>query len=118
MCCFLVLQLKPKHAFIISKLTEDINSDEVQTMLALFRAQGGRILHNQLEKSSVKSKTKNYSKKETLVDIFDPVNHQRLPVMFYSFCPESNNAPSFCVEPRSVFLLFLIFYNGFNHCMN
>ncbi|KAF0739480.1 putative 1-phosphatidylinositol 3-phosphate 5-kinase [Aphis craccivora] len=75
--------LKTKHAFTMSKLTEDINGDEVQTMLALFRFQG-----------------------EKLVDIFDPVNHQRLPVMFYSFCPESNNAPSFCVEPRLVFMEF------------
>lgn len=100
------INLKPKHAFIMSKLTEDINGDEVQTMLALFRAQGGRILHNQLEKSSIKTKKNNYSKKEKLVDIFDPVNHQRLPVMFYSFCPESNNAPSFCVEPRLVFMEF------------
>jgi len=80
-------------------------------MLALFRAQGGRILHNQFEKSSVKSKKNNYSKKEKLVDIFDPVNHQRLPVMFYSFCPESNNAPSFCVEPRFIelFIIYLLF---------
>jgi len=93
----------------MSKLTEDINGDEVQTMLALFRAQGGRILHNQLEKSSIKTKKNNYSKKEKLVDIFDPVNHQRLPVMFYSFCPESNNAPSFCVEPRFIILLIIIY---------
>jgi len=42
----------------MSKLTEDINGDEVQTMLALFRFQGGRILHNQLEKSSIKTKKK------------------------------------------------------------
>lgn len=85
-------------------------------MLALFRAQGGRIPHNQLGKSSVKSKKINYSKKEKLVDIFDPVNHQRLPVIFYSFCPESNNAPSFCVEPR--FIILLIIYNYFLHCMD
>jgi len=74
-------------------------------MLALFRAQGGRILHNQSEKSSIKSK-KISIKNEKLVDIFDPVNYQRLPVMFYSFCPESNNAPSFCVEPRFVYFFF------------
>lgn len=70
-------------------------------MLALFRAQGGRILHNQSEKSLIKSKMM-YTKNEKLVDIFDPVNHQRLPVMFYSFCAESNNAPSFCIEPRFI----------------
>ncbi|XP_025408093.1 putative 1-phosphatidylinositol 3-phosphate 5-kinase isoform X2 [Sipha flava] len=100
------INLKPKHDFVTSKLTDDINSDEVQSLLALFRAQGGRILHNQTEKLSTKSKKNSYPKKEKLVDIFDPVNHQRLPVMFYSFCPESNNAPSFCVEPRLVFMEF------------
>lgn len=100
--------MKPKHAFITSKLTEDINSDEVQSMLALFRAQGGRILHNQSERSSIKSQKNSYTKKEKLIDIFDPVNHQRLPVMFYSFCPESNNAPSFCVEPRFVTISYII----------
>lgn len=71
-------------------------------MLALFRAEGGRIIHNQPRKTSLKSKTNNFIKKENIIDVFDPVNHQRLPVMFYSFCPESNNAPSFCVEPRFV----------------
>lgn len=71
-------------------------------MLALFRAQGGRILHTRSEKLRLKSKKNSFTKKEKLVDVFDPVNHQRLPMMFYSFCPESNNAPSFCVEPRSV----------------
>lgn len=98
------MQLKPKHVFITSKLTDDINSDEVQTMLALFRARGSRLLHTQSDKVClrIKSKKNNYTKKEKLVDVFDPVNHQRLPMMFYSFCPESNNAPSFCVEPRSV----------------
>lgn len=80
-------------------------------MLALFRARGGRILHNQMRKSSIKSK-KISIKNEKLVDIFDPVNHQRLPVMFYSFCAESNNAPSFCVEPRFVCIYFFNFqYN-------
>lgn len=104
---YFCVQLNPKHDFITSKLTEDINSEKVQTMLALFRASGGRILHNQ-QKSSVMSKMNNYSKKEKLIDVFDPVNHQRLPVMFYSFCPQSNNAPLFCIEPRSViFIAFL-----------
>jgi len=72
-------------------------------MLALFRARGGRILHNTSKKSFIKLNKNKYSKKEKLFDVFDPVNHQRLPVIFYSFCPESNNAPSFCVEPRFVF---------------
>lgn len=90
----------------MSKLTEDINSDHVQSILALFRAQGGRILHNMSEKSCLKNNKKKYIKKEILFDVFDPVNHQRLPVMFYSFCPESINAPSFCVEPRFV-IIFL-----------
>lgn len=78
-------------------------------MLALFRARGGRISHNQLGKSLIKYKKNNYTKKEKLIDIFDPVNHQKLPVMFYSFCPESNNAPSFCVEPRFVVPIFILF---------
>lgn len=80
-------------------------------MLALFRARGGRILHNTSEKSFIKSNKNKYLKKEKLFDVFDPVNHQRLPVIFYSFCPESNNAPSFCVEPRFVnFYMFQIYY--------
>lgn len=76
-------------------------------MLALFRAKGGRIMPNEPGKSSIKPKKNKKPKEEKFIDIFDPVNHQRLPVVFYSFCPESNNAPSFCIEPR--FVVFNIF---------
>jgi len=92
----------------VSKLTEDINSDEVQSMLALFRARGGRLIQNTSDKLPIKSNKNSYKKKEKLIDVLDPVNHQRLPVMFYSFCPESNNAPSFCVEPRFVMFITLL----------
>lgn len=71
------------------------------------------MLHNQSRKSSQILKKNTYIKKEKLVDVFDPVNHQKLPVMFYSFCQESNNAPSFCVEPRYVvFSIYKISYIG------
>ncbi|XP_050432860.1 putative 1-phosphatidylinositol 3-phosphate 5-kinase isoform X2 [Adelges cooleyi] len=99
------INLKPKHNFITSKLTEDISSNKVQTMLALFRAQGGRVQITSSKKSLIKPK-KSVTKKDKLIDVFDSVNHQRLPMMFYSFCQESNNAPSFCVEPRFVFMEF------------
>ncbi|VVC36576.1 Hypothetical protein CINCED_3A016117 [Cinara cedri] len=107
------IKLKPKHPFVTCKLTEDINSDEIQTMLALFRAQGGRILPNE-PGTSINPQKNTETKKEKLIDIFDPVNHQRLQVMFYSFCPESNNAPSFCVEPR---LIFMEFYGSNDICL-
>lgn len=71
-------------------------------MLALFRAQGGRILPSEMGKSSIKPQNNIKTKKENLIDVFDPVNHQKLPVIFYSFCPDSNNAPSFCIQPRFV----------------
>lgn len=70
-------------------------------MLALFRAQGSRIPTDSKKNCLIKAK-KVVKKNDKLIDVFDFANHQRLPMMFYSFCQESNNAPSFCVEPRLV----------------
>lgn len=32
-------------------------------------------------------------------EVFDPMNHQKMAVLFCSFSHESNNAPAFCVNP-------------------
>lgn len=71
-------------------------------MLANFRACGGRykkkkilvLPTNHEEINNIKNSVTTTDK-----EVFDPINHQRLAVLFCSFSSESNNAPAFCVNP-------------------
>lgn len=69
-------------------------------MLAHFRACGGRYEKREnvcIEVNEVK--TRKTDNEALTKDVLDPVNHQRLAVLFCSFSFESNNAPAFCVNP-------------------
>lgn len=108
------LQLRPQHPFVSAKLTSAADSNEVQTLLAHFRACGGRVtstpaspelLHSTKALTRGSSTTgdatnsSSVSKQHSWPDALDPTNHQRLAVLFCSYSHESQNAPAFCVNP-------------------
>lgn len=72
-------------------------------MLANFRACGGRYRKKSVLVLSTKTEEESNRKNSVVTsdkfEVFDPMNHQRLAVLFCSFSPESNNAPAFCVNP-------------------
>ncbi|KAK9746951.1 FYVE zinc finger [Popillia japonica] len=105
-------KLKPPHPFTTARITGNVDSNEIQTVLAHFRACGGR-----LEKKStldVVSKDSNENLKKRLrgdlefdhIDVLDPNNHQKLAVLFCSYSHKSHNAPAFCVYPWIVHMGF------------
>lgn len=74
-------------------------------MLAHYRACGGQFPKKEIldvanDITNVQSVEPTLSIAErSLPDVLDPMNHQRLAVLFYSFSHESSNAPAFCVNP-------------------
>jgi 1-phosphatidylinositol-3-phosphate 5-kinase len=99
-------QFQPQHPFVTAKLTSSVDSCEVQTLLAHFRACGGRVsstasspepLNSTEAPTRVNSTTA--GKQSSWPDALDPANHQRLAVLFCSYSHESHNAPAFCVNP-------------------
>ncbi|CAH0389172.1 unnamed protein product [Bemisia tabaci] len=101
-------ELEAPHPFTIAKITAGVKENEVQKLLALYRACGSRIKSkagNKMvltEKRQVPEKLQKQSlelEKKGKLDALDPANHQRLPVLFCSFSHKSNNAPAFCVTP-------------------
>lgn len=108
-------KLNPVHPFVTAQIGNNINSCEIQTMLAHYRAYGGRFLRKSMIKSNVsetdsdsKTKSKNKASYDNQMDVLDPNNHQRLAVLFCSFSHQSNNAPAFCVNP---WVIYMDFYN-------
>lgn len=101
------IELLPKHPFVTAKITDTADSIEVQTLFALYRANGGRIPYilTESEKKEYRENTKNQiknsavAKKSEKLDVLDPVNHQRLAVLFCSYSYSSQNFPTFCVDP-------------------
>ncbi|XP_047360824.1 1-phosphatidylinositol 3-phosphate 5-kinase isoform X1 [Vespa velutina] len=99
------LKLKPRHPFIEAKLTTDVESKEVQALLAHFRACGSRLYPTNnvmIERQQQNVQAETTEPKSTWPDCLDPVNHQRLSVLFCSLSHTSNNTPSFCVYPWTV----------------
>lgn len=95
-----VKKLKPPHPFITAQICKSADSAEVQSLLAHFRACGGRY---EKKNSMVTEKScENEDFKENdldKIDVLNPNNHQKISVLFCSFSHESNNAPAFCVYP-------------------
>ncbi|KZC09496.1 Putative 1-phosphatidylinositol 3-phosphate 5-kinase [Dufourea novaeangliae] len=96
------LKLKPQHPFVQARLTTDVDSREVQSLLANFRACGSRLYptNNVLSdkppiiiQSDVNDQTPEWP------DCLDPGSHQRLSVLFCSFSNTGNDTPAFCVNP-------------------
>ncbi|KAL0271738.1 UNVERIFIED_CONTAM: hypothetical protein PYX00_008735 [Menopon gallinae] len=115
-CYNLEMQLKdikllPKHPFVTAKITDTVNSTEIQTLLALYRANGGRIplQLTETEKRKVHENIKfepKIQEPRQKLDVLDPANHQRLPVLFCSYSYTSQNFPAFCVDPWIVNMYF------------
>ncbi|KAI4492050.1 hypothetical protein M0802_010058 [Mischocyttarus mexicanus] len=100
------LKLKPRHPFIEAKLTTEVENKEVQALLAHFRACGNRLnptnnvlIEKQQQNVQVETTTE---QKSTWPDCLNPVNHQRLSVLFCSLSHIGNDNPSFCVYPWTV----------------
>jgi 1-phosphatidylinositol-3-phosphate 5-kinase len=106
-------QFQAQHPFVTAKLTSSVDSCEVQTLLAHFRACGGRVsstaspepLNSTKAPTQVNSTTADAThssaagKQSSWPDALDLANHQRLAVLFCSYSHESHNAPAFCVNP-------------------
>lgn len=100
-----MLQLKSPHPFITARITGNVDSNEIQTLLAHFRACGGRLekkitldVINKDIDENLKKKLRSDLELDNL-DVLDPNNHQRLAVLFCSYSHKSHNAPAFCVYP-------------------
>lgn len=117
------IEILPIHPFLFTKLTTTFqDSIQTQTLLADFRARGGRIRQLCSHEISMKEKEKKLANRgdsfamgtagttkseltnaglfwERKVDALSAYNHQRLAILFCSYSNSSNNAPSFCVSP-------------------
>lgn len=102
------------HEFLNIKITQTVDSKEIQTLIADFRRQGGKYKKKKImEKLTKPLKTDNNTEngmhlnKIGTRDVFDIFNHQRLPVLFCSFYYDTNHIPtSFCAEPLMLFMNF------------
>ncbi|XP_052896757.1 putative 1-phosphatidylinositol 3-phosphate 5-kinase [Anopheles moucheti] len=105
-------QLLPVHPFVTHKITTSVESKEMQTILASFRACGGRY-----PKISMMKKTSSRKRRLTTMaqrsleeyvyrDALDIENHQRLPVLFCSFNYNENVPSTFCAQPSYLDMQF------------
>uniref|UniRef100_A0A182YC39 1-phosphatidylinositol-3-phosphate 5-kinase n=1 Tax=Anopheles stephensi TaxID=30069 RepID=A0A182YC39_ANOST len=105
-------QLLPVHPFVTHKITASVDSKEMQTILASFRACGGRY-----PKVSMMKKTSSRKRRLTTMaqrsleefvyrDALDIENHQRLPVLFCSFNYNENVPSTFCAQPSYLDMQF------------
>ncbi|XP_058126221.1 putative 1-phosphatidylinositol 3-phosphate 5-kinase [Anopheles ziemanni] len=105
-------QLLPVHPFVTHKITASIDSKEMQTILASFRACGGRYPKVSMMKkgSSRKRRLTTLAQRslEEFVyrDALDIENHQRLPVLFCSFNYNENVPSTFCAQPSYLDMQF------------
>ncbi|KAK4877008.1 hypothetical protein RN001_009514 [Aquatica leii] len=98
------LQLKSPHPFVTARIRTTADNNEFQSMLANFRACGGRLGHKQIQNNDdevlPQTEPKPMSEFENSghLDALDPLSHQKLAVLFCSFSHLSENAPAFCVK--------------------
>ncbi|XP_053536660.1 1-phosphatidylinositol 3-phosphate 5-kinase isoform X2 [Ictalurus punctatus] len=118
------VRVSPPHKLTTTCMTQQLsNSQELARMLADYRAQGGRIQRDidpfaqPTQAPNTKAPVKADSEEEkgpgqsdmvwaTKLDCLNPINHQRLCVLFSSSSPQSNNAPNHCVSPWIVTMEF------------
>ncbi|CAH1132979.1 unnamed protein product [Ceutorhynchus assimilis] len=93
------------HPFLTAKIT-NVDNNNIQNMLAHFRACGGQYTKKVVLKIEEPEESSLISTEKCRMDVLDPINHQRLAVLFYSFSHESSNAPAFCVNPWVVYMDF------------
>uniref|UniRef100_A0A8C1KER7 1-phosphatidylinositol 3-phosphate 5-kinase n=1 Tax=Cyprinus carpio TaxID=7962 RepID=A0A8C1KER7_CYPCA len=116
------IQILPCHKLTGARIIELLgSSQELARMLADYRAQGGRIRQREgmqlRETPPTKAPMKSDSEEDkgaglnemtwaNKLDCLNPVNHQRLCVLFSSSSAQSNNAPNPCVSPWIVTMEF------------
>ncbi|XP_031441107.1 1-phosphatidylinositol 3-phosphate 5-kinase isoform X3 [Clupea harengus] len=120
------IQVLPSHPLTSTRIAEQVNcSQELARMLADYRAQGGRIRQREdpfsnpqqtREGHATRAPVKADSEDEksghsditlaTKLDCLNPINHQRLCVLFSSSSAQSSNAPNPCVSPWIVTMEF------------
>uniref|UniRef100_A0A7N5ZU61 1-phosphatidylinositol 3-phosphate 5-kinase n=1 Tax=Anabas testudineus TaxID=64144 RepID=A0A7N5ZU61_ANATE len=115
------INILPCHSLTSTRIIDQLNSNQdLAKMLADYRAKGGRIQQkeatdpfNNAIKPPVKSdgEGEKPSKQNDMswspkLDCLNPVNHQRLCVLFSSSSAQSNNAPNPCVSPWIVTMEF------------
>ncbi|XP_076602261.1 1-phosphatidylinositol 3-phosphate 5-kinase isoform X1 [Chaetodon auriga] len=124
----------PSHSLTSTRIVEQLSSSQgLAKMLADYRAKGGRIRQREasdpfstaapvsgqsrMGDATVKLSVKADSEEEKpnkqndmswapKLDCLNPVNHQRLCVLFSSSSAQSNNAPNPCVSPWIVTMEF------------
>uniref|UniRef100_W5K407 1-phosphatidylinositol 3-phosphate 5-kinase n=1 Tax=Astyanax mexicanus TaxID=7994 RepID=W5K407_ASTMX len=115
-------QVLPSHMLTTACIVEPLAcSNDLARMLADYRAQGGRIRQRDVDPFAspppTKAPVKADSEEEkgpgqsemawaTKLDCLNPINHQRLCVLFSSSSTQSNNAPNHCVSPWIVTMEF------------
>ncbi|KAG9348736.1 hypothetical protein JZ751_029053 [Albula glossodonta] len=119
------IQVLPSHRLTRMRIAEQLGSSQtLARTLADFRAQGGRIRTRDAdpfaqprEAPPAKAPIKADSEEDrglpqsdmtwaTKMDCLNPVNHQRLCVLFSSSSAQSSNAPNPCVSPWIVTMEF------------
>ncbi|GFY59527.1 1-phosphatidylinositol 3-phosphate 5-kinase [Trichonephila inaurata madagascariensis] len=120
------VEILPSHPLTNFRITDILNSSqEMQALLADFRARGGTIKylcpHEKAAKEKEKKLTTIHQNKEHTrsemntntglcwekkTDALDPYNHQTLAVLFSSYSCASDNAPNYCVNPWVVKMEF------------
>ncbi|XP_029558182.1 1-phosphatidylinositol 3-phosphate 5-kinase isoform X1 [Salmo trutta] len=125
------IQVLPSHRLTSARIAEHLgSSQDLAKMLADYRAQGGRLRQEEADpfaqplpqppvrealppKHPVKAdceEEKPAGQKDmtwaSKLDCLNPVNHQRLCVLFSSSSAQSNNAPNPCVSPWMVTMEF------------
>ncbi|XP_063707596.1 putative 1-phosphatidylinositol 3-phosphate 5-kinase, partial [Culicoides brevitarsis] len=105
--------LKPPHEYVTHQVTAPAESKEEQDLLANFRMKGGRYPKRMTMR--IINKKSNHGIRGTGTSIEDHIykdaldleNHQRLPVLFYSFYSSAKATSSFCYLP---YMLEMHFY--------
>uniref|UniRef100_A0A4W6F3X5 1-phosphatidylinositol 3-phosphate 5-kinase n=1 Tax=Lates calcarifer TaxID=8187 RepID=A0A4W6F3X5_LATCA len=106
------IDILPSHSLTSTRIVEQLNSSQdLAKMLADYRAKGGRIRQRETtDPFSIASTAPPVGGQsragEAPLDCLNPLNHQRLCVLFSSSSAESNNAPNPCVSPWIVTMEF------------
>ncbi|XP_017482911.1 PREDICTED: putative 1-phosphatidylinositol 3-phosphate 5-kinase [Rhagoletis zephyria] len=100
-------QLGAPHPFLKLKITTAWDNRDIQTLLAEFRAYGGRYPKKLKMFKKLNQVPQKVVEEHLHKDALDLENHQRLPVLFCSFYFNPKSASSFCAPPT---LLDMKFY--------
>uniref|UniRef100_A0A3B4G9P8 1-phosphatidylinositol 3-phosphate 5-kinase n=1 Tax=Pundamilia nyererei TaxID=303518 RepID=A0A3B4G9P8_9CICH len=101
------IEFLPCHSLTSTRIVEQLsNSQNLAEMLADYRAKGGRIRQKETHDPFNSAAAACIEVFELILyfshpqlDCLNPINHQRLCVLFSSSSIQSNNAPNPCVSP-------------------